>query len=80
MIRTAMNPSPEAVRIKVMVEKIISFLVLGIFVFAPSVDSWLIEGLPGWYRVYIPWGLLVLAAIWLHYFAKDTFAKDTESS
>lgn len=55
-----------------MIEKIISFLVLGIFVFAPSIDSWLREGIPGWYQVYLPWGLLILAAFWLHLSTKDS--------
>jgi hypothetical protein len=50
-----------------MLERIIVFIVLGIFVFTPAVSSWWKADFFSWYDIYLPWLLLILAASWLHW-------------
>ena len=43
-----------------MIERIIIFLVLGAFVFAPAITQWTFGGLTEWYGIYLPWLALVI--------------------
>lgn len=50
-----------------MFERIIIFIVLGIFVFTPALSSWWKNEFQFWYGVYLPWILLIVAAAGLHW-------------
>ncbi len=50
-----------------MLERIIIFVVLGVFVFSPSLRDWWRSDMSSWYEVYIPWLTLILVTIWLHW-------------
>ncbi len=49
-----------------MIEKIIAFLILGIFVFVPTIPDWKDASFPGWFEVYLPWVLLIALCLILH--------------
>lgn len=50
-----------------MFEKIIIFMVLGIFVFTPALNSWWNNEFLVWYELYLPWILLIIAALGLQW-------------
>jgi hypothetical protein len=50
-----------------MLERIIIFMVLGIFVFTPDLGSWWKTEFLAWYEVYLPWILLIIIAVGLHW-------------
>ncbi len=50
-----------------MFERIIIFMVLGIFVFTPALSSWWKNEFLAWYEVYLPWILIIMAAVVLHW-------------
>lgn len=47
-------------------EKVISFLILGIFVFMPAIPDWQHSSFPQWFEVYAPWLLLILLCMFAH--------------
>ena len=55
-----------------MLERVIIFIVLGIFVFSPTVSNWWKADFVAWYHVYLPWLILVVASLWLHWQARPT--------
>jgi hypothetical protein len=59
-----------------MFERIVVFIVLGIFVFSPSVSNWWKGEFVSWYHVYLPWFFLILAAIWIQWRTKPTDSAD----
>ncbi len=49
-----------------LLERLVSFLVLGFFVFRPRMsDWWQFEGT--WYAIYVPWLLLTFLCLLLHF-------------
>lgn len=54
-----------------MFERLIIFMVLGIFVFTPTLNSWWEEEFVAWYEVYLPWILLIIVAVGLHWRADN---------
>ena len=59
-----------------MLERIIIFIVLGIFVFNPTVSNWWKDEFISWYHVYLPWLFLIAASIWLHWRARSKDGAD----
>lgn len=47
-----------------MVERIVTFLILGFFVFAPEIESFWSHSPLGWYRNYLVWLALIAACFW----------------
>lgn len=70
-IREYEVPKYEVLHVKVynpdMFERMIIFMVLGIFVFTPALSSWWKNEFQMGYEVYLPWVLLIIAAAGLHW-------------
>ena len=49
------------------IERLVLFLVLGFFVFSPTVGEWTGISLSEWYRNYVPWLALISLCGWLRY-------------
>lgn len=47
-----------------MIERIITFLILGFFVFGPEIQSFWVHSPLGWYRNYLVWLGLIAACFW----------------
>ena len=47
-----------------MIERIVTFLILGFFVFGPEVESFWTQDPIGWYRNYLVWIVLIVACFW----------------
>ena len=49
------------------IERLVLFVVLGFFVFSPTVGGWLEASTPYWYRHFLPWLAIIALCAWLHY-------------
>ena len=49
------------------IERLVLFVVLGFFVFSPTVGGWLEASAPYWYRHFLPWLAIIALCAWLHY-------------
>ncbi len=54
-----------------MLEKIITFLIFGIFVFSPGIADWQSPEYPMGLLIYAPWLLLIVLGLILHLQEKD---------
>ena len=63
-----------------MLERIIIFIVLGVFVFSPAASDWWGKSYSAWYEIYIHWIFLLLATMWLHWGIKRNSNFNREAS
>jgi hypothetical protein len=60
------------------IERLVLFVVLGFFVFSPTIGTWLEASAPYWYRHYLPWLMVIALCAWLHMRA-DSRSADEEN-
>lgn len=54
-----------------MLERLVSFTVFGLFVFAPAVANWWQLPLSDWYLQYFIWLVLIALCFWIQLLARD---------
>ena len=57
-------------------ERFISFVVFGLFVFTPAINSWQSMRLANWYAYYAIWMALIVICAWFQYAREDNKRQD----
>lgn len=57
-------------------ERLISFIIFGLFVFTPAINSWQSMNLANWYAYYAIWIALIMVCAWFQWMLKDNESQD----
>ena len=48
-----------------MLERVVSFIVIGLFIFSPTIGDWWASSVQAWYMQYLIWILLIVLCFWI---------------